>query len=95
MKRKTFRELCNEAIIKANELLDNRGEEYNRGQINISDYFNSLDDPEQAVFVLIWIKILRLKSHLLNKKPSEEKKRIEDILDAINYLRFLYATINK
>jgi len=94
MRKKLFRELCVEAIEKADEILEKRDNEYNREEIEIADYFNCIDDPEKAAFVLVSIKILRLKSHILGKRTGEKHKRIEDILDAINYLRFMYALIN-
>lgn len=90
-----FGKLIDQAIEEADKLLTMRDKEYNRGTIEIPDYFNSIGDPEKAAFSLVWIKVLRLKSHILEKQSGEEHKRIEDILDAINYLRFLYGLIKK
>lgn len=95
MNNKQFRNLSNEAIKKANKLLGERGTEYNRPPVTLQDYFLGIDDPEKSAFDKIWTKLTRLRSHILTKRQGEETKRIEDVLDAINYLRFLYALIKK
>jgi len=93
MNERTFRDLCDEAVMEADKLLDQRGEEYNRPPVKFTDYFAGIDDPEKSAFDKIWTKIIRLRSAVLSPEPGEEDKRKEHTLDAINQLRFLFVII--
>jgi len=86
--QKRFLELCDEASVAAQKLIIERGKGYNVN-IAIPDYF---PDGERDIFYEVHKKLMRIRS--LRNAPSEHAADapIEDsILDAINYLRFMYA----
>jgi len=94
MKKKCFRELCDEAIEKADKLFKGKKDhDYNRGGVEITDYFDCIGDPVKAAFCPCWRKALREKSLIASGNIPENESLLDTIVDHINYLRFLYATI--
>lgn len=90
-KKKEFWEFVDLAIVEADNLLEERGKEYNRGGVQVTDYAEALSDETIPFWVVIWFKVLRMKSRINSDAPREEL--LKDIPDVINYLRFEYAKI--
>jgi len=87
-KDKEFRQLCDEALEKADKKMEERGQSYNKGGVHITDYGDSLEDPVKARFHSVWENTLRLKSEINSGHNPEDK-----IVDLINFTRFLYAAL--
>lgn len=89
-KEKQFRQLCDEVFEKANRKLEEKGQAYNKGGIDILDYGNALEDRVKTRFVWIWENTLRIKAEVnSNTRPLNDDK----IIDLINQCRFLYAAV--
>ncbi len=85
---KEFRLLCNEAVIKAAKIIEERDASYNKGGVSILDYGGALKDRLATRFVWVWENALRIKAEVnSDTRPLNSDK----ILDLINQCKFLYA----
>lgn len=91
---KRFRQLCDEVIEEADKLFKgSKNADYNSGNVFIQDYFDCIDDPVKAAFAPCWRKALREKSLISSGRPAKNESLLVNIVDHINYLRFLYSII--
>jgi len=93
-KSQQFRKLCDEAIQKADEKFKGgKNKDYNSGGVEITDYFDCLDNMVEGTFYDVYKKALRLRSLISsgNKEVNESKE--DNCVDLINYTRFLYAAL--
>lgn len=89
-----FRELCDEAIEKANKLFKgSKDRDYNSGGVMLSDYFDCIGDSVRAAFCPVWRKTLRVKSLLSSGNIAQNESLKQNAIDAINYWRFFYAAL--
>jgi len=87
-----FRVFYQEAIQKAIKLVEgSKNEDYNSGGVKITDYFNCIGDPVKAAFCPCWRKTLREKSLISSGHSPNNESLLDNIVDHINYLAFLYA----
>ena len=89
-KLKRFRELYREeAIALADELFDERGEEYNKAGVDELDYLDAIGNPLLTCLNMVMFKALRLKSEILNGGIPKQDK----VGDLINYSRWMHAVV--
>lgn len=92
-KDKRFRQFRDEAIKRANEIFEgSKNSDYNSGGVRIFDYFD-LKEPVLVAFSPCWRKALREKSLICSNKEPQNESLLDTIVDHINYLSFLFATI--
>lgn len=68
-------------VRKCVSLIKERGEEYNRGDVDMPDYF----DGPQDFFMMIRLKFLRLKSGLPKMNTTQ---MLDTLYDLVNYAAF-------
>lgn len=89
-----FKKYCDEAIEKAIQIRKgSKNDDYNSGNVEITDYFDSLGNMVEGAFYPVYRKVLRLRSLIASGNKEQNESKVDNCIDLINYTAFLYAAL--